>query len=81
MRVQGAVGTMTLLSEIDDASERETRVLRLEASIDGSTVVMTEIDHRKPGVGREISYEITAAELIAVIRAHGTVVDWESRRP
>ncbi|CAE6865421.1 hypothetical protein R75465_07918 [Paraburkholderia aspalathi] len=81
MRVHGAAGTMTLLSEMDDASERETRVLRLEASIDGRTVVMTEIDHRKPGVRREISYEITAAELIAVIRAHGTVVDWESRCP
>jgi hypothetical protein len=46
MQMNGAVDAMTLLSETDDTSGRELRVLRLEASIDGRTVVMTELDHR-----------------------------------
>ncbi|MEX3936454.1 hypothetical protein AB4Y32_32570 [Paraburkholderia phymatum] len=78
MRAHGAMGTMTLLSEVDDTSSRELRVLRLEASIDGRTVVMIDVDRRKPGVHREVRYEITAAELVAAIRAHGTESSIES---
>lgn len=78
MRVHGAMGSMTLLSEVDDASARELRALRLEASIDGKTVVLTDVDRRKPGVHREVRYEITTAELIAAIRANGTDSSSES---
>ncbi|AJZ56484.1 putative chromosome partitioning protein, ATP-binding subunit (plasmid) [Paraburkholderia fungorum] len=83
MRIHGATGTMTLMSETDDAHERETRGLRLEASVDGRTVVLTDIDCRKPGILRIVRYEITAAELIAAIRARGTelLVESRSREP
>jgi hypothetical protein len=69
---------MTLLSEVNDTSSRELRVLRLEASIDGRTVVMIDVDSRKPGLHREVLYEIKAAEFIAAIRAHGTESSIES---
>jgi len=78
MRVHGAMGRMTLLSEVDDSSSRELRALHLEASIDGRTVVMVDIDRRKPGIHREVRYEITAAELVAAIRAHQTESSMES---
>ena len=32
--------------------------------------LVAPIDERKPGIQREIRYEITPSELIAVIRAH-----------
>jgi hypothetical protein len=43
MPSQGATGAMTLLSETDATSTREIRTLRLEASIDGSVVVLTDM--------------------------------------
>ncbi|MFM0069238.1 hypothetical protein PQR07_39305 [Paraburkholderia aspalathi] len=48
------------------------RAVRLEAAPDGRSVLLIDTDSRKPGVHRETRYEITAAELIAAIRAHGT---------
>ena len=50
---------------------RELRSLRLEATGDGKSVLLIEIDERKPGIHREVRYEITPAELIAAIRSHG----------
>jgi hypothetical protein len=70
-------GAMSLLTEIDEASAREVRSLRLEASEDGKSILLIEIDTRKPGIHREIRYEITAAELIAAIRAHGAELSGE----
>jgi hypothetical protein len=70
-------GAMTLLTETDEASGREVRSLRLEAAEDGKSVLLIEIDARKPGIHREIRYEITAAELIAAIRAHGAELSGE----
>ncbi|WP_341317779.1 hypothetical protein WN982_21840 [Paraburkholderia sp. IMGN_8] len=71
MPSRGATGTMTLLSETDATSKREIRTLRLEASIDGNVVVLTDIDRRTPGVRREVRYQVTVAEFIAAICANG----------
>jgi Mrp family chromosome partitioning ATPase len=68
---------MSLLTEIDEASGREVRCLRLEAAEDGKSILLIEIDERKPGIHREMRYEITAAELIAAIRAHGAELSGE----
>jgi hypothetical protein len=71
MKKTGASGSMTLLVERDAEEERELRNIRLEPSPDGKTVHLVDVDTRKPGVHREVRYEITPAELIAVIRAQG----------
>jgi hypothetical protein len=72
-----ATGAMTLLTEYDDASGQEVRSLRLEPAADGKAVLLIEIDERKPGIHREVRYEITPAELIAAIRAHGAELPGE----
>ncbi|WP_341317557.1 hypothetical protein WN982_40555 [Paraburkholderia sp. IMGN_8] len=71
MPSQGATGTMTLMSVTDATSTREIRTLRLEASIDGSAVVLTDIDRNTPGIRREVRYQMTVAEFVAAICAHG----------
>jgi hypothetical protein len=78
MRTTGSSGAMTLLTEHDDATGREVRTLRLESSEDGKSILLIEIDERKPGVHREVRYEITPAELIAAIRAQGAELPGES---
>jgi hypothetical protein len=40
-------------------------------SIDGSVVVLTDIDCRTPGIRREVHYQMTVATLIAAICANG----------
>jgi hypothetical protein len=77
MRITRSSGAMTLLTEIDEPSGREVRSLRLEAAEDGKSILLIEIDERKPGIHREVRYEITAAELIAAIRAHGAELSGE----
>jgi hypothetical protein len=57
------------------------RVLRLEAAADGKAVLLIDVDQRKPDIHREIRYEITAAELIAAIRAHGAELHGEQPNP
>ncbi|PLZ00919.1 hypothetical protein CY652_18915 [Burkholderia sp. WAC0059] len=78
MRTTGSSGTMTLLTEHDDATGRELRSLRLESTADGKSILLIEIDERKPGIHREVRYEITPAELIAAIRAQGAELPGES---
>lgn len=77
MRTTRSSGAMSLLTEIDEASGREVRSLRLETAEDGKSILLIEIDERKPGIHREMRYEITAAELIAAIRAHGAELSGE----
>ena len=77
MRTTRSSGAMTLLTEIDEPSGREVRSLRLEAAEDGKSILLIDIDERKPGIHREVRYEITAAELIAAIRAHGAELSGE----
>ncbi|TKC87657.1 hypothetical protein FAZ69_15275 [Trinickia terrae] len=77
MRTNGSSGAMTLLTEFDDANTREVRSLRLEATADGKGILLIDIDERKPGIHREVRYEITPAELIAAIRAHGAELPGE----
>ncbi|SAL25081.1 hypothetical protein [Caballeronia telluris] len=72
-----ATGSMTLLTECDEATGQELRTLRLVPADDGKAVVLIEIDERKAGIHREVRYEITAAELIAAIRAHGAELPGE----
>jgi Mrp family chromosome partitioning ATPase len=52
---------------------------RLEAASDGKSLLLIDIDVRKPGLHREVRYEITPAELIAAIRAHGAELPGENR--
>ncbi|MGF6602352.1 hypothetical protein P3T23_007104 [Paraburkholderia sp. GAS448] len=73
MQARGASGAMTLITECGAAGS-PVRVLRLESSADGKAVMLTEIDERRPGIHREVRYEITPSELIAAIRAHGVAL-------
>ena len=66
----GAHGALQLLTETDPVSELIRRAVRLEASADGRSVLLIDVDARKPGIQREARYEITPAELIAAIRTH-----------
>jgi hypothetical protein len=59
------------------ARRRELRTLRLESTEDGKGILLIEVDERKPGIHREVRYEITPAELIAAIRAHGAELPGE----
>ena len=54
-----ATGSMTLLTEHDEATGQEVRSLRLEPAADGKAVLLIEIDERKAGIHREVRYEIT----------------------
>ncbi|MCY0386203.1 hypothetical protein OVY01_02860 [Robbsia sp. Bb-Pol-6] len=67
----GATGAMSLLSEHPSENTPPCRQVRLQTSRDGKTIIMVDLDQRKPGVMRAVCYEITPAELIAAIRAHG----------
>jgi hypothetical protein len=69
--VTGALGSMNLLAEYDNQAVLQ-RGVRLEASADSRSVLLIDQDHRRSGTQREVRYEITPAELIAVIRARGT---------
>jgi hypothetical protein len=73
MLAKGASGAMTLITEYDAVGNR-SRLPRLESATDGRAVVLVEVDERKPGIHREMRYEITPSELIAVIRAHGVAL-------
>ncbi|CAB3741840.1 hypothetical protein LMG22037_06533 [Paraburkholderia phenoliruptrix] len=73
MPATGASGAMTLITEYDTAGS-PVRVLRLESSADGKAVLLTDVDERKPGIHREVRYEITPSELIAAIRANGAAL-------
>ena len=44
-------------------------------------MLLIEIDERKPGIHREVRYEITPAELIAAIRSHGAELPGETTAP
>lgn len=74
----GAVGAMSLLSETLDDGVAPCRQVRLQTSRDGKTIVMIDVDQRKAGVLRAVCYEITPAELIAAIRAHGAELSQSS---
>lgn len=67
----GAVGAMSLLSETLTDGAPPCRQVRLQTSRDGKALVMIDMDQRKAGMLRAVCYEITPAELIAAIRAHG----------
>nr|WP_116150251.1 hypothetical protein [Paraburkholderia sp. BL27I4N3] len=71
MAVRGANGTMGLLTQHETDTGRLCRSLRLEASDDGKSVVLVEVDERKAGIQREYRFEITTGELVALIRAEG----------
>jgi hypothetical protein len=69
--VTGATGKMNLLTQHNVGTGRVCRSLCLVASDDGKTVLLVETDERKVGVQREYRFEITAAELIALVRTYG----------
>lgn len=50
------------------------RLVRLDMAPDGRSLMLVDIDMRRPGAAREVRHEITSAELLAAIRAGGTAV-------
>jgi hypothetical protein len=54
------------------------RAVRLEATPSGRSVLLVDLDSPKPGIHREVCYEITPAKLIAAIRARGAELSSES---
>lgn len=76
--VTGALGSMNLLAEYDNQTLLQ-RGVRLEASADSRSVFLIDQDQRRSGTQREVRYEVTPAELIAVIRARGTELPIEHR--
>ncbi|SIT49230.1 conserved hypothetical protein [Paraburkholderia ribeironis] len=78
LTVKGAVGEMDLLTQHEAETGRLCRTLRLEASDDGKSVVLIEVDERKVGIQREYRFEVTTGDLIALIRAHGAELPGEN---
>jgi hypothetical protein len=76
-RRQGAHGVLYLITKANAASS-VGRTVRLEANADGSTLLLVDIETRKSGAQREVRYEITPAELIAMIRAEGAELPSEN---
>jgi hypothetical protein len=74
----GAHGAVHLLTDSDALTASVRRTVRLEATPDGKSLFLIDVDQRKPGTQREVRYEITPAELIAAIRAHGAELPGES---
>lgn len=77
LAVRGASGEMSLLAQHETETGRPCRSLRLQASDDGKSVILVDLDERKVGIQREIRFEITTGELIALIRAHGAELPGE----
>jgi hypothetical protein len=75
----GAHGAVHLLTDGGPEPVSVRRTVRLEAASDGKSLLLIDIDVRKPGLHREVRYEITPAELIAAIRAHGAELPGENR--
>jgi hypothetical protein len=76
--VNGASGQMGLLTQHDAETGRLCRSHMLEASADGKSVLLIEIDERKVGIQREYRFEVTTGDLIALIRAHGAELPGEN---
>jgi Mrp family chromosome partitioning ATPase len=74
----GAHGALQLMTEFDGLTSSARRTVRLEASADGKSLLLVDVDGRKPGLHREMRVEITPAELIAAIRAHGAELPGEN---
>ncbi|MFL9934945.1 hypothetical protein P0D88_38760 [Paraburkholderia sp. RL18-103-BIB-C] len=74
----GAHGTVHLLTYSDALTASVRRTMRLEATPDGKSLLLIDVDTRKPGIHREVRYEITPAELIAAIRALGAELPGEN---
>lgn len=74
-----AHGVVHLLTDSDALTASARRTVRLEATPDGKSLVLIDVDLRKPETQREVRYEITPADLIAAIRAHGAALPRESR--
>jgi hypothetical protein len=72
--IAGAQGALQLLPETDPVAEMIRRIVRLEATPDGRSVLLVDTDSRRPGLHREVRNEITPAELIAAIRTQGADV-------
>lgn len=70
-------GALHLLAEYG-SDDVPLRRVRLEAAADGRTVLLIDTDLRRPGILRETRHEITSAELIALLRAHGAELPGEN---
>ena len=74
---KGTHGVIHLMTETDAATSTVRRTVRLEAAVDGTSLLLIDVDSRRSGIQREVRYEITPAELIAVIRARGAELPGE----
>jgi len=75
---KGASGELSLLTQHETDTGRLCRSVRLEASDDGKSVVLVDLDERKVGIQREHRFEVTIGDLIALIRAHGAELAGEN---
>jgi hypothetical protein len=57
----GAHGALLLMTETDPLNSSVRRAVRLEASADGKSLLLVDVNSRKPGIHREVRYEITPA--------------------
>lgn len=80
MNTYNAVGTISLLSKTGEAVGPDVHELRLEASIDGNALLMTDVDRTDRGVSRKSCYRITVAELVSAIQMYGIELIPESKR-
>jgi len=73
----GAHDAVHLLSDSDALTASARHTVRLEAAPDGKSLFLVDVGQRKSGTQREVRYDITPAELIAAIRAHGAELPGE----
>jgi hypothetical protein len=63
---------LPLLTEIDPVSGEVRRSISLEASVDGLSIQLIDIDSSRQGTQQEYCVEIATSELIDLMRIHGT---------
>jgi Mrp family chromosome partitioning ATPase len=52
---QGTHGAIHLMTENDAATATMRRTVRLEAAVDGKSLLLIDVDTRKPGIQRAVS--------------------------
>jgi hypothetical protein len=68
-------GALHLYTESDPATDTIQRSAHLEAAPDGKTVLLIDVDSRRPGGNRKVVYELAPGDMIAALRAHGAEVN------
>ena len=70
----GSAERIRVAASICAGQMRERPVVAVVSAMSKITDLLLEVDERKPGIHREVRYEITPSELIAAIRANGAAL-------